>query len=114
MKKFKKGLIQAVEGIILSVVVTVLINSLAQDGLIPAYASWGLLAFGVIGNIMTLNSMKVASVTYTVGWLIGCWFLKDMLGPVDFAVNVVVPVLILGLKSLYWVKRKSRKLVKYV
>jgi hypothetical protein len=109
VRRFRKGLGEAIVGIILGAVLTFIVDSLEKNGLIPSYVSWGMLLISMVLNLMTVKSLRVAGVTYTVGWLLGTWLLKDMLSSADFAFNMIVPVLILILKSWYWLKKAVRK-----
>ena len=105
MRKFMKGMTEAVFGIISGAILTLLLEGFAKDGLITGYAPWVFLMIGIVVNVATINLLKVAGVTYTLGWLVGAWLLRSMLSPVDFAFNVATPVLILALKGWYWIKR---------
>jgi hypothetical protein len=101
---FEKGLKEAIGGIIGGVVQGVLLVSFSENGLIPAYVSWGFVLVGFVANIATVNSLKLAGVTYTIGWLAGSWLLRSMLSPVDFIVNIVAPLIFFAVKVWYWVK----------
>jgi hypothetical protein len=104
MKGLQRGLTEAVVGIFCGVIQTIFVKSFEQDGLIPSYMSWAFVGIGVIANIGTINSLKVAGVTYTIGWLVGAWMLRSMLGPLDLAINVAAPILLLVLKLWHWIK----------
>src|SRR4030042_3462372 len=105
VKGFQRRLTEVVMGIICGVIQTIFIESFEQDGLRPSYISWAFVVIGIVANVGTINSLKVAGVTYALGWLVGSWLLRNMLGPLDLAINVAVPILLLVLKSWYWIKR---------
>jgi len=107
MNKIQRGIVEAISGIILGVVLITIVNSFAQDGTLPKYFVWvfGLLSF--VANIATLNYLRFAGVWYSIGWLIGSWLVISLLSPIDIAFNIVGPIIVIILRAWFWIKSKS-------
>lgn len=108
MKKAKKGLVAAVTGILIGIGLTTVVTWLVQNGAIPDYWTWIFVFIGVIGNLATLKYMRRGAVFYTFGWLFGAILLRDLLEPLDFALNILAPAAVLALRMWLWVRRVFR------
>lgn len=107
MNKIQKGLVEAITGIVLGIILMTTVNAFAQDGALPKYFVWlfGLLSF--VANIVTLNNLRFAGLLYSIGWLIGSWLVISLLSPIDIAFNVVGPIIIIILRIWFWIKSES-------
>jgi hypothetical protein len=104
MSKVQQGLAEAATGLLGGILLTVLVDSLARDNYIPAYFVWLFGVFNILFNLATLNSYRRVSLLYTIGWLTGSIILFGMLTPVDIALNIICPAVIIILKCWYWIK----------
>lgn len=104
MNKFKKGLQEAIYGIIGAVIIGAVMKGFVKDGLIPSYLVWSFAIVGILGNIATIKSLQLSGTVYTIGWLIGGLILKDVLEPADFIVYIVAPSVILILRGWQFVQ----------
>jgi hypothetical protein len=104
MSKVQQGLVEAVTSLLGGFLLTILIDSLARDNSIPVYFVWLFGVFNILFNLATLNSYRRVSLLYTIGWLAGSVFMFDMLSPLDIALNIACPVVIIILKCWYWIK----------
>ena len=105
MKKAKKGLLQAVIGIVVGILITFIISYLADKGIVPEYAVTIYTVLNAILSLITINSMRTAGTLYTIGWLVGAFLFKDMFSPLDLVFNIVAPVCILIYRFTRKVKR---------
>lgn len=104
MNKFKRGLQQSMIGIIGGIVVSTIMSALTSDGLIPTYFVWLFVLVGIAGNIVTIDSNRLAGTVFTIGWLIGGLILMDVLGTVDYIIYIMVPILILLYRAYVAIK----------
>ena len=107
VNKIQKGLVEAIIGIVLGVILITTVNSFAQDGTLPKYFVWLFGLFSFVANIATLNYFRFAGVLYSIGWLIGSWLVISLLSPIDIAFNIVGPIIILILRVWFWIKGES-------
>jgi hypothetical protein len=105
--KIQTGIVEAISGIVVGFVLITVVNSFAQDGMLPKYFVWvfGLLSF--VANIASLNRLRVAGLWYSIGWLAGSWLVISLLSPLDIAFNIAGPIVVIGLRTWFWVKSKS-------
>ena len=108
MKKIGKGLKEALLGILVWFVLAFLVNYFAKDGLLSPPFVLGFSVISIIVNIMTLNSMRSFGFFYTIGWLAGSLLLKNLLGPLDFIINVIAPVVFLFLRMMLLFRKRAR------
>ena len=104
MNKFQKGLVEAIIGIVMGILLIIIVGAFAKDGLIPEYFVWLFGLLSIIANIATVNSFRYAGLLYTIGWLLGSLLLRDLLGPADIVFNIVGPIVILILRVWFWIK----------
>lgn len=107
MNNIQKGLVEAITGIVLGIILMTTVNAFAQDDTLPKYFVWlfGLLSFAA--NIVTLNNLRFAGLLYSIGWLIGSWLVVSLLSPIDIAFNIVGPIIIIILRIWFWIKSAS-------
>jgi hypothetical protein len=110
MKKFKKGLTQAVISIVVGLLLTALVSFLVNYKLVPDYSLTIFTIFNIISNIFTLNSMRSWGIFYTVGWLLGSllFYYLGLMETVDFIINMVVPAAIMALRLVLWVRKTTK------
>lgn len=100
MNKFESGLKGAFLSIVTGLVSTAIVDSFTKTGAIPSFSP---LIFGIVsffGNLVTINSFQELGISYTFGWLIGAYLLKDGLSFFDNLFNIGGPILILVLR--FW------------
>lgn len=107
MNKIQKGLVEAITGIVLGIILITTVSALAQDGTLPKYFVWLFGLFSFVANIVSLNNLRFAGLLYSIGWLIGSWLVISLLGPIDIAFNIVGPIIIITLRIWFWIKSES-------
>jgi hypothetical protein len=105
LKKLKKGFMQAVIGIITCLALTIIINYLAQKGIIPreSVTIWGIISLLI--NIFTMNSFGSVGIVYTIGWLAGSLLFISIMSEQDIVINIVIPVILLIVRCFRRVKK---------
>ena len=98
-----RGFTEAISGILVGVIQGIIFSSFAENGLIPTSVSLIFAIVGIGANIATIFSFKIAGLTYTLGWLFGSLLLMNLLTPVDFITNIIVPIIWLGVKIWYFI-----------
>jgi hypothetical protein len=106
MNQFKKGLLEAVTGTLCGFALAAIIDIFTRDGIIPWYVQIIFTAIGIIGSLITIYKFKSIGILYIIGWIIGSWFLKDLLGTVDFILLIIVPAAVIVLRIWRSVNRK--------
>jgi hypothetical protein len=106
LNNFPKGLSQAIIGIVGSIFISTLLRGFAADGLIPSYMVFWITAAGFLGAIVLMFSFSTMGVVFTLGWIVGAWLLKDMLGTFDFIVYLVAPIVALTIRVVLFFKEK--------
>ncbi len=101
-------MVASVTGTFFGLGLTAGVTWLVQNGVVPDYWTWIFIAVGVIGNLATLKYMRRGAVFYTFGWLFGAILLRDLLEPLDFALNIVAPAGVLALRVWLSVRRVFR------
>lgn len=109
MNKLSAGLSAAIIGAIVGLILNTFVKELIQSSSLPSYAIAFLYAFNVIASITTIISMPKFGVLYIIGWIIGSFIIKDVLGPFDIFINIVVPIAILILGAVLAVKRAGER-----
>ena len=109
MNKIQRGIVESIVGIVGGIVLTTIINAFVQDGLLPRYfiALYGL--FVIIANIATIRTLRLGGILYTLGWLIGSYMFRDLFGPLEIAINIAAPIIILLVRIALWVMDAIRK-----
>ena len=105
MDKATRGIAEAIVGILMGIILITMVNSFAQDGMLPKYFVWLFGLFVFIANILTLNTLRLGGLLYAIGWLIGSLWLIDLLGPIDIAFNIAGPIIIIILRLWFLIKR---------
>ena len=104
MNKIQEGLVGGVVGGVMGFLLITMVNSFAEDGLIPGCSVWLFGLFSIIASIVTLNSFRFLGLLYTIGWLLGSLLIIDILGPVGIAFNIAGPAIIIILRLYFWIK----------
>jgi len=104
---FQRGFREAVIGIIAAIIISALLAGFAEEGLIPSYLVILFTIVGFLGAIALFLSLKAAGVIFTLGWIVGACMLKDLLGPTDFVVYLVVPIAALVIGVTLFFKRQK-------
>ena len=102
-----EGFKEAVIGIMGAIIISALLTGFAEEGLIPSYLVILFTIVGFLGAIALFLSLKAAGVIFTLGWIIGAWMLKDLLGSTDFVVYLVVPIAALVIGVALFFKRQK-------
>jgi len=102
---FQKGISEAVTGIVGSIIFSILLSSLAEDGLIPSNMVFLFALAGLIGVVVLMFSFATTGILFTLGWIMGAWLLKDMLGTFEFIVYIVAPILALVIRIALSIKK---------
>jgi hypothetical protein len=108
VNQFKKGLLEAVTGTLFGFALAAIIDYFTRDGLIPWQIQIIFTVIGIIGSLITIYKFKSIGILYIIGWIIGSWFLKDLMGTVDFVLLIIVPLAIILLRIWRRVNRKLR------
>ena len=106
MNKVTRGIAEAIVGILMGIILITMVNSFAQDGMLPKYFVWLFGLFVFIANLLTLNTLRIGGLLYAIGWLIGSLWLIDLLGPIDIAFNIAGPIIIIILRLWFLIKRE--------
>ena len=104
---FTEGFKEAVIGIIGAIIISALLTGFAEEGLIPSYLVILFTIVGFLGAIALFLSRKAAGVIFTLGWIVGALMLKDLLGPTDFVIYLVVPIVALVIGVALFFKRQK-------
>ena len=102
---FQRGIGEAVTGIVGSIILSAVLSSFAEDGLIPSYMVFGFAAAGFLGAIVLMFSFGAAGILFTFGWIVGAVLLKDMLSNFAFIVYIVAPILALVIRIALSIKK---------
>jgi uncharacterized membrane protein YeaQ/YmgE (transglycosylase-associated protein family) len=102
---FQRGMGEAIAGIVGSIILSAILSSFAQDGLIPSNMVFIFTLAGFIGAIALIFSFKTAGFIFILGWTFGAWLLKDMLSTFDFIVYFVAPILALVIRIALSIKK---------
>ena len=108
VNQFRKGLWEVVTGTLFGFALAAVIDYFTRDGLIPWYIQVAFTTFGLIGSLITIYKFKSIGILYIIGWILGAWFLKDLLGTVDFILLIMVPLAII----LFRIWRKVNRLLR--
>jgi len=103
--KLKQGMYEAIIGIVAGYMVTVMLDTFVEDGLIPWWIRALFVIGGAIGSWGLIEKLKLKVVPYIIGWVIGAWLLRDLISTADILIYIVVPVLIIVLKVWTTIKR---------
>ena len=106
---FQKGMGEAVTGIVGSIILSAILTSFAEDGLIPSNMVFFFTFAGFIGAIALMFSFGTTGILFTFGWIIGAWLLKDMLTSSAFIVYFGAPIVALVIRVVSLVKRNLRR-----
>jgi|GEM_PF-2263766 len=104
MNDLRKGLEEAIIGIITGIVVIAIMNAFLQDDLIPQYFAW---VFGIaliIGNVAAIKKYLIAAPLYLLTWVIGSFLLIDLLDPLGIVINIAAPIAILIARIWLYIK----------
>ena len=102
---FQRGMGEAIAGIVGSIILSAILSSFAEDGLIPFNMVVIFSLFGFIGAIALIFSFGTAGILFTFGWIVGAVLLKDMLGTFEFIVYVGAPSAALIIRAVLFFKR---------
>ncbi len=104
---FQRGMGEASTGIVGSIIISTILSSFAKDGLIPSYMVFWITAAGFLGAMVLMFSFSTTGVIFTLGWIVGAWVLKDMLGTFDFIVYLVAPIVALVIRVVLFFKSSN-------
>jgi len=104
MNKLQRGLAESIAGVVMGFVLITIVNSFAQDELIPGYFVWLFGLFSIVANVATLNSLRYLGFLYTLGWLFGALLLRDLFSPIDFVFNIIGPIIVLVLRMWFVIR----------
>ncbi len=104
LNDFGKGLSEVLSGIIGGVIFSALLGGFAEDGLIPSYMVFLFAVAGFLGAMAAMYYFQTAGIIFTLGWIVGAWLLKDMLTSFDFIVYLVVPIVALVIRVVWFFK----------
>ena len=107
MNSFQKGFSGVATGIIGGIIISALLSGFAKDGLIPSNMVFLFTLVGFLGAIVLMFSFSTAGVIFTLGWIVGAWLLKDMLGTFDFIVYFVAPIIALVIRVVLFFKSSN-------
>jgi hypothetical protein len=102
---FQRGVAEAVTGIVGSIILSAILSSFAEEGLIPSYMVFWITAAGFLGAIVLMFSFSTTGVFFTLGWIVGALLLKDVLGTFDFIVYLVAPIVALVVRGVLFLRR---------
>jgi len=107
VKQFNKGLQQVIIGIVSGILFNIILSAFKKSGILPSNVVIWFTVVGLVGSIVTMFSFKTAGVIFTLGWILGAWLLKSILEPFDFLVYFWAPIFILGIRTLFYVKKST-------
>jgi hypothetical protein len=111
MNGFRYGAKRAVNEIISGFITSLIIDGFAISGfLTPDFIFlFGLL--NVIGVTTLILTMFYWGITYLLGWIFGVWLLLNsrLIGIIDIIIYLGIPIVVLILKIIVWLKESSEK-----
>jgi hypothetical protein len=112
MKKLKSGFRQAVISTLIGLILVVAVSFCVNAGWIPAYSTTILSFFNIVASIFAMLKMRGWGIFYVIGWLAGSFIFNSLglLEPTDIIFNIVVPIVILALRILFWFKKSLQTL----
>jgi hypothetical protein len=110
VKKFKVGFKQIVVEIVTGLLTTLVLSFLSKAGWLPSNVALVINIILIVMNILLAKSMLSWGLFYTFGWLIGTFifFEMGMLGPWDFVLYFVLPVVVIVVRVTFVIKRAVR------
>ncbi|MFC1917306.1 hypothetical protein ACFLXH_01460 [Chloroflexota bacterium] len=102
---FQRGMVEAITGIVGSIILSAILSSLAKDGLIPLYMVVLITATGFVGAVVLMFSFRTTGIFFTAGWFFGALLLQDVLSDVDFFVYIVGPIAAVVVRLVLFAKR---------
>jgi len=102
---FQRGMGEAITGIVGGILISTILSSFAEDGLIPSNIVFLFTFVGFLGAIVLMFSFKTAGFIFILGWVFGAFLLKDMLSTFDFIVYIVAPILALVIRIVLSIRR---------
>jgi hypothetical protein len=102
---FQRGVAEAVTGIVGSIILSAILSSFAEEGLIPSNMVFWITAAGFLGAIVLMFSFSTTGVFFTLGWIVGALLLEDVLGTFDFIVYLVAPIVALVVRGVLFLRR---------
>jgi len=67
MRKVQRGIAEAMAGIVLGTVLTIVVDTFAKDGTIPSYSVWLFGLMSIIVNLATIDYLRAGGMFYTIG-----------------------------------------------
>jgi uncharacterized membrane protein YeaQ/YmgE (transglycosylase-associated protein family) len=104
MADFKQGLVEAIIGVIGSIVYSAIITQFKQNETIPQNYTWTFTIIGLAATVSTIFVFKTAGFLFNVGWIIGAWLLKDAMDMGTFLVFFVAPIIVLIIRVVFLFK----------
>jgi hypothetical protein len=104
---FQRGISEAITGIVGSIIISAILASFKQDGLIPSSMVLWITAAGFLGSLALMFSFMTTGIIFTFGWIIGAFLLKDALSTFDFVVYLVAPIAALVIRGIVAIKKAS-------
>ena len=110
MKQLRKGLLEAITGVVAGFVLSTVVDVFARDGLIPWYIKFAFVAVGILGSLGLVTTFKSKGFLYITGWVAGAWFIRNLLGPTDWLYYFVVPIVVVLIRG--WTE--TRRAFKFI
>ncbi len=104
MNDLQKGISEVFTGIIGGIIFNAVLSSFAEDDLIPSSMVLLFSFIGFLGAIFLMYSFATTGITFTIGWIIGAFILKDILTPFGFIVYLVAPIAALLIRGVLFFK----------
>ena len=104
---FQRGMGEAVTGVVGSIILSAILSSFANDGLIPSNMVFLISFAGFLGAVVLMFSFRTAGILFTFGWIVGALLLKDILSTFDFFVYLFAPIGALVLRAVLFFKSSN-------
>ena len=95
MNQFGRGFQEVAAGIIGGIVFSAILAAFAQDGAIPTGMVLLFTLVGILGTVSTIKSYRKSGFVFNLGWIIGAWLLKDVMGTTAFLVYFITPIAVM-------------------
>jgi hypothetical protein len=109
MNGFLYGAKRAVNEIISGVITSLIINAFVISGFLTQDFIFLFGLLNVIGVTTLIFGMFYWGITYLLGWIFGVWLLLNsgLIGIIDIIIYLGIPIVVLILKIIMWLKESS-------
>lgn len=109
MNKLQAGLVEAIIGALMGLILNSVVKGFVQSSALPSYAIIILYLFNIVMSIATVIGLPKFGILYIIGWIFGSFIIKDILDPFDIFINIVVPIMILIIGIVVSIKKAGER-----